>query len=139
MTKISRTIEVAVPAAKLWQVMDMRKWSQISSIFSEVRFSGTDYQTGAEGVITAGPGNEKVNYHARIVALEPEKMLQYERTGGPLPGTSTWEIVSNGRGCELHYTNNYRDTLADAVQQSLIKTMDRFLHDLRDAAENGKA
>lgn len=136
MTKISRVIEVNVPAQSVWRVMDLRKWSEISKIFATVSVPADELKTGVEAEIVAGPGPEKINYRATITAVEPGRLLQYERSGGPLPGTSTYEIIENGNGCKLMYTNNYRDTLAEPVQESLSHTMERFLEDLRSAAEN---
>lgn len=137
MTRISRSIKVQADARTLWQFLDMRKWNEISNLFSEIDTSSQNLQVGDEARITAGPGVEKVNYTATIVALEPEKRLEYMRSGGPLPGKSEWEILPNGEGIEVAYHNTFNDQLAEPVKRSMEQTMERFLGDLKLAVENG--
>jgi hypothetical protein len=137
MTKISRSIDVHVDPGTLWQYMDMRKWSEISSIFTKVDLSSTEMKVGGEANIIAGPGDEKVNYIAKITACEPGQKLEYFRTGGPLPGKSEWSIAANHSGSEIRFMNTFDDPLPEPVKHSMIATMDRFLGDLKIAVENG--
>lgn len=137
MTTISRILELHTPANVAWQYMDVRKWPEISEIFRTVTLSTRELQQGAEAEIIAGPGQEKVNYTAKITACEPGNLLEYERSGGPLPGKSTWKIVPNGNGCRLEYTNTYQHDLPAPVKDALAHAMDRFLQDLKSAVEAG--
>lgn len=116
--------------------MDMRKWTQFSTVFSSVKLSTPEMQVGGKVDIVAGPGTEKVHYTATITALDPEKLLQYTRAGGPLPGTSEWKVTATKYGSELHYTNTYNHELAEPVKKSLSHAMERLLQDIRTAAEN---
>ena len=137
MTKISRSVSVRVDPNTLWNYMDMRKWSDISSIFTKIDLNTAVMEVGGEAKITAGPGNEKVNYVAKITEMEPAKRLAYSRHGGPLPGKSEWEIqpIQNG-STMVHYNNTFEHSLPEAVVKSMESTMEKFLHDLKAAVES---
>lgn len=136
MTKISRSIEMQVDPNKVWEFMDMRKWSQISTIFKKVDLSSTEMKVGETALITAGPGEEIVNYSAKITTFEPAKKLAYFRSGGPLPGKSEWQIMANGSGSKVSFENTFQDQLPEPVKKSMEQTMERFLSDMKSAAEN---
>lgn len=136
MTKITRSVSVPVDPTTLWNYMDMRRWCEISSIFTKVDLSNGKMEVGGEAKITAGPGDEKVNYTARITVLEPGRRLAYARSGGPLPGRSEWEIQPNHQGATISYHNTFDHTLPDPVVKSMESTMERFLGDLKAAVES---
>lgn len=137
MTQISRSIHIQVDPGTVWHFMDMRKWTEFSDLFADVKMSSPELKVGEEIRITAGPGDEKVNYTAKITVFEPAKKLEYSRTGGPLPGKSEWHISSNGSGSEVHFNNIFQDPLPEPVVKSMELTMDNFLGDLKNAVENG--
>ena len=118
--------------------MDCRKWPDISTIFKSVTAEGKRLNKGSRVDVVAGPGSEKVHYTATIVDLQDEARLAYERTGGPLPGDSVWELESHNGSTKIHYKNTYLHTLAKPVETSLAHSMERFLDDLQKAAEDDK-
>lgn len=136
MTTISRKITVRSDAKTLWEFMNMRRWSEFSTLFTKIDYPNSSMQVGDEAKITAGPGTEKVNYTARITVLDPGKRLEYLRTGGPLPGKSAWEISPNPGSCEINYSNTFEHELPDPVKKSMGNAMERFLADLKLAVEN---
>ena len=143
MTEIKRLIKVKADAQTIWQLMDMRKWTEFSQIFTEIQYPTGEMQVGQKAKITAGPGEVKVNYTATITELEPEKRLKYERSGGPLPGTSEWQLKARNDLSEISYNNTFFHELAEPVKISMAQTMDKFLAEIRDTAEkmtngNGK-
>ena len=139
MTKISRSIETRVDPMTIWELLDMRKWTAISTIFEKVDLPSREMKVGEIASITAGAGEEKVRYLAEITALEQEQRLEYSRTGGPLPGKSQWQIVKNGAGSIVSFENTFHDPLPEPVKKSMEATMDKFLSDIKLAAENGTA
>ncbi|MFQ5630631.1 MAG: SRPBCC family protein [bacterium] len=137
MTKITRNISMQADPDTVWEFMDMRKWSEISDIFAKIDLSSPEMKVGEEVNIVAGPGEEKVHYIAKITACEPCQRLEYSRIGGPLPGKSEWQISANHTGSELHFENTFNDPLPASVKKSMEMTMDKFLSEMKAAAENG--
>lgn len=137
MTKINRNISLQVDPDTVWEFMDMRKWAEISNIFAKIDLSSNEMKVGEEARIVAGPGEEKVQYTAKITACEPSHRLEYFRTGGPLPGKSEWQISENHNGSEVHFANTFDDPLPIPVKKSMELTMDKFLNDMKMAVENG--
>ncbi|MCA9742512.1 MAG: SRPBCC family protein [Deferribacteres bacterium] len=135
MTKISRSIEMRVDPDTVWEFMDMRKWTQFSEIFKKIDLSSAEMKVGEIATITAGPGSEDVRYSAQITAFEPMKKLAYSRSGGPLPGKSEWQILANGTGSKVSFENTFRDPLPEPVEKSMASTMEKFLSDMKSAAE----
>jgi len=134
MTTLTRSVEVSIIPEIVWEIMDMRRWPDISNIFTEVTSTDTAMTEGAKLTILAGPGEEKVRYSSEIIAYDAPRHLSYKRSGGPLPGTSDWHLRPTARGTMLTYTNNYDDDLAPAVQASICRAMEKFLDDLALAA-----
>ena len=79
----------------------------------------------------------KVNDTEKITELQPGSLMEYMRSGGPLPGKSIWKISANSSGSEVEYTNTYSHALAAPVQQALTHAMEHFLNDMRAAIEQG--
>lgn len=135
MTALTRSVEVLLLPEILWGMMDMRRWPEISNIFSGVTFVDASMTTGAKLSILAGPGEEKVRYTAEITAYEAPRRLSYKRIGGPLPGDSDWHLRPTARGTMITYTNNYDDDLAPQVQAAICRAMEKFLDDMTLAAQ----
>lgn len=135
MTELTRSTEVLRPPEKVWEVMDMRRWPEISPIFAEVSPANAELAAGTVLTIVAGPGEEKVHYTAEITALEAPRRLSYRRSGGPLPGLSDWHLTPTARGTMITYANKYDHDLAPPVQASICRAMERFLDELRRVAE----
>ncbi len=138
MTKIDREISIASSPEQIWPWMDILKWPEFSDIFTEVSLDNGNVALGAKAQITAGPGEEKVNYSAQITAFQPSKKLAYSRSGGPLPGDSEWEILPAENGSTVIYRNSFDHALAEPVKESMAKTMERFLAQIKKVAENSQ-
>jgi carbon monoxide dehydrogenase subunit G len=139
MSMLKERVEIKKTIAEVWPYLDLRRWPKISPIFQQVEAQSDSMQAGARFIVTAGPGETKVQYNVEIVAYD-ESMgsLIYKRTGGPLPGTSEWLLTKSANGTRVDYTNLYQHDLASPVLSSISRAMIRFLNDLRDAVENRK-
>jgi hypothetical protein len=135
MTTLTRSVEVSIIPEIVWGMMDMRRWPEISNIFSEITPPEASITEGAQLFIVAGPGEEKVRYSAEITAWEAPRHLAYKRRGGPLPGASDWHLRPTARGTMLTYTNHYDQDLAPPVQASICRAMEKFLEDIARAAK----
>jgi uncharacterized protein YndB with AHSA1/START domain len=130
MTSLTRSVEILRAPEIVWEMMDMRRWPDISKIFSEITLTGSSIAEGARLSIVAGPGEEKVRYTAEITACEAPRRLSYKRTGGPLPGESEWHLTPSARGTMITYTNKYDHDLATPVQASICRAMEKFLEEM---------
>jgi len=130
MTSLARSIEILRTPEIAWEIMDMRRWPDISNIFSEVTSTETAMTRGVKLSIVAGPGEEKVRYTAVITVCEAPRRLSYKRTGGPLPGESEWHLTPSARGTMITYTNKYDHDLAPPVQASICRAMEKFLEEM---------
>lgn len=130
MTSLTRSIEILRMPEIVWGLMDMRRWPDISNIFSEVASTGASMTRGVKLSIVAGPGEEKVHYTAEITECEAPRRLYYKRTGGPLPGVSEWHLTPSARGTMITYTNKYDHDLAPPVQASICRAMEKFLEEM---------
>ena len=93
-------------------------------------------QTGAQFVVTAGPGEAKVQYNVEVIVCDQNLgRLVYKRTGGPLPGTSEWSLLGTPNGTKVIYTNHYQHDLTSTVLSSITRAMERFLNDLKNVVE----
>jgi len=135
MTELTRSVEVLRPPEIVWEVMDMRRWPDISKIFSEIMPANAPITEGANLTIVAGPGEEKVRYAAEITAWEAPRRLSYRRSGGPLPGSSDWHLTPTARGTMITYANKYDHDLAPPVQASICRAMEKFLEELQRVAQ----
>jgi hypothetical protein len=131
MTELTRSIEILRPPEIVWEIMDMRRWPDISAIFSEVTPNEQPLAEGAILTIVAGPGEEKVRYSVEITAFDALRRLAYLRRGGPLPGNSEWHLTPTARGTMVTYANKYDHDLAAPVQASISRAMERFLDELQ--------
>ncbi|MCI0698182.1 SRPBCC family protein [candidate division KSB1 bacterium] len=136
MSMLKERIEIKKPLSEVWRFLDLQRWPEISSIFQHVEAKDSSMQAGSRFIVTAGPGETKVQYNVEIVACD-ESMgrLVYKRTGGPLPGTSEWVLTSSATGTKIEYTNHYQHDLNSTVLSSISRAMIRFLNDLRAEAE----
>ncbi len=136
MSMLKERIEIKKPLSEVWRFLDLQRWPEISSIFQQVESLDGSMQVGSRFIITAGPGEAKVQYNVEIVACD-ESMgrLIYKRTGGPLPGTSEWLLTSSAASTKVDYTNHYNPDLPSPVLSSISRAMVRFLNDLRAAVE----
>jgi uncharacterized membrane protein len=136
MSMLKERIEVSKPISEVWRFLDLRRWPEISSIFQHVEAQDGSMQAGSRFIVTAGPGETKVQYNVEIVAYD-ESMgrLVYKRTAGPLPGTSEWSLTKSATGTKIDYTNHYQHDLASPALSSISRAMIRFLNDLREAIE----
>jgi len=130
MISLTRSIEILRTPEIAWELMDMRRWPDISNIFSEVTPTETSMTRGVKLSIVAGPGEEKVHYTAEITVCEAPRRLSYKRTGGPLPGESEWHLTPSARGTMITYTNKYDHDLAPPVQASICRAMEKFLEEM---------
>jgi uncharacterized protein YndB with AHSA1/START domain len=135
MTELSRSVEISRPPEIVWEVMDMRRWPEISRIFDEVSTDAAALTTGTMLTIIAGPGEEKVRYTAEITAYEAPRRLSYRRSGGPLPGSSDWHLTPTARGTMITYANKYDHDLELPAQASICRAMERFLEELQRVAQ----
>jgi uncharacterized membrane protein len=136
MSMLKERIEIKKPIAEVWRYLDLRRWPEISSIFQHVEAQNDSMQVGARFIVTAGPGETKVQYSVEIITCDEQMgRLAYNRTGGPLPGTSEWTLISSPAGTKIDYTNHYKHDLASPVLSSISRAMIRFLNDLRTAVE----
>jgi carbon monoxide dehydrogenase subunit G len=136
MSMLKERIEIKKPIEEVWQYLDLRRWPKISPIFQHVEAQDEAMQVGARFLVTAGPGETKVQYHVEIVACDESLgRLVYKRTGGPLPGTSEWSLSKSANGTRVDYTNHYQHDLASPALSSISRAMIRFLDDLRQAIE----
>lgn len=136
MSMLKERIEIKKPTSEVWRYLDLTRWPEISPIFQQVESLDGSMEVGSRFVVTAGPGEAKVQYHVEIVAYD-ESMgrLAYKRTGGPLPGTSEWILTAGATGAKVEYTNYYQHDLTSTVLSSISRAMIRFLNDLREAIE----
>jgi len=136
MSMLKERLEIKKPISEVWRYLDLRRWPEISSIFQQVQAQDDSMQVGTRFMVTAGPGETKVQYNVEIVVYD-ESMgrLVYNRTGGPLPGTSEWTLIASPSGTRIDYTNHYKHDLASPVLSSISRAMVRFLNDLRLAVE----
>ncbi len=130
MTSLTRSVEIFRLPEIVWEVMDMRRWPDISNIFTEVVSNNTPITAGVKLTIVAGPGEEKVRYTAEITECEAPRRLAYKRTGGPLPGESDWHLTPTARGTMITYTNKYEHDLPPPVQASICRAMEKFLEEM---------
>ncbi len=136
MSMLKETIEIKKPADKVWHYLDIAQWPEVSPIFKEVEIVQGPLQPGAQFVVTAGPGEEKVTYNIEVIVCdEALGRLVYKRTGGPLPGTSEWSLLNTPTGTKVIYTNHYKDDLNSNALSSLTRAMERFLSDLKKLVE----
>jgi carbon monoxide dehydrogenase subunit G len=136
MSMLKERIEIKKPVSEVWRYLNLARWPEISPIFQQVESLDDSMQVGSRFMVTAGPGESKVQYNVEIVACD-ESMgrLVYKRTGGPLPGTSEWILTSSATGTRVDYTNYYQHDLTSTVLSSISRAMIRFLNDLREAIE----
>lgn len=140
MSMLKEFIEIKRPIADVWPYLDIARWPNVSQIFQEVEPQQAEMQTGAQYIVTAGPGEEKVKYNVEIVAYDQALgRLVYKRTGGPLPGTSEWSLATTPLGTRVVYTNHYQHDLNSNSLSSIMRAMERFLSDLRNAVENSSS
>ncbi len=140
MSMLKESIEIKRPIAEVWPYLDIARWPKVSPIFHEVEPQGAAMQAGAQYIVTAGPGEEKVKYNVEIVAYDQALgRLVYKRTGGPLPGTSEWSLAATPAGTRVIYTNHYLHDLNSNSLSSIMRAMERFLGDLRNAVENSSS
>ncbi|HHL72846.1 MAG TPA: hypothetical protein ENJ29_10060 [Bacteroidetes bacterium] len=137
MTEIAKTIELPIAPEQFWPLLDMREWPRISGLIEQAEPGSKRLKVGCTIRIVAGPGEEKVHYDAKITELVEAEKLAYERRGGPLPGTSKWQIDRTDTGCRVEYRNQFLHTLAEPIVESMTRTMEHFLSDLEQAARNG--
>jgi len=136
MSMLKERIEIKKPIEEVWRYLDLRRWPKISQIFQHVEAQDEAMQVGARFLVTAGPGETKVQYNVEIVAFDESLgRLVYKRTGGPLPGTSEWSLTKSATGTRVDYTNHYQHDLASPALSSISRAMVRFLDDLRQAIE----
>lgn len=136
MSMLKERIEISQPIAEVWKYLDLRRWPKISKIFQQVESQDETMQAGAHFNVTAGPGEATVQYSVEIITYDESLgRLVYKRTGGPLPGTSEWTLTKTATGTRIDYTNYYQHDLASPVLSSILRTMVRFLADLREAIE----
>lgn len=137
MSMLKESIEIKRPLAEVWPYLDIAHWPKVSPIFQEVEPLDDTMKTGARYIVTAGPGEAKVKYNLEVVACDQSLgRLVYKRTGGPLPGTSEWSLATTPSGTRVVYTNYYQHDLNSTVLSSIMRAMERFLNDLRNAVEN---
>ena len=135
MTDLTRSVEILRPPEIVWEVMNMRRWPEISNIFDEVSTDNAALAAGTVLSIVAGPGEEKVRYTAEITAYEAPRRLSYHRGGGPLPGSSDWHLTPTARGTMITYANKYDHDLEPPVQVSICRAMEKFLDELQRVAQ----
>ena len=139
MSMLREMIDINKPKSEVWKFMDLARWPDVTTIFSKVVPEQEAISQGAKFLVTAGPGEEKVKYSVEVTAYDEEQgKLAYERTGGPLPGTSEWVLTSIPTGTRLVYTNHYQHDLNSAVLSSIVRAMERFMEDLRHAIESAE-
>jgi len=139
MSMLKETIEIKKTAAEIWRYLDIAQWPQVSPIFQEVEILEGPMRAGAQFLVTAGPGEAKVQYNVEVVVCDQEMgRLVYKRTGGPLPGTSEWSLLSTPNGTKVIYTNHYQHDLNSTILSSITRAMERFLDDLKKVMEGEK-
>jgi len=137
MSMLKEIIEIKKPVSEVWRYLNLSRWPEVSSIFQNVEPQDESMQVGSRYVVTAGPGETQVKYNVEIVTCEEKSgKLTYERTGGPLPGTSEWSLTPTATGTKVEYTNYYQHDLTSTVLSSITRAMERFLEDLRTAVES---
>ncbi len=140
MSMLKETIEIKKPAAEVWKYLDIAQWPEVSPIFQEVEGGAGAMQAGAQFVVTAGPGEARVQYNVEVVVCDQSLgRLVYKRSGGPLPGTSEWSLLNTPNGTKVIYTNHYQHDLNSTVLSSITRAMERFLNDLKNVVEGEKA
>lgn len=136
MSMLRERIEIKKPLSEVWRYLDLQRWPEISQIFQRVEAQSETMQVGARFVVTAGPGETKLQYNVEIVTYDQALgRLVYKRTGGYLPGTSEWVLTSVAAGTRIDYINYYQDDLPSPALSSISRAMVRFLNDLRAAIE----
>lgn len=137
MSMLKESIEIKRSIAEVWPYLDIARWPEVSRIFQDVESQEAGMHSGAQYIVTAGPGEETVKYNVEVIAYDQELgRLVYKRTGGPLPGTSEWSLAATPLGTRVVYTNHYQHDLNSNALSSIMRAMERFLSDLRNAVEN---
>lgn len=136
MSMLKEMIEIRKPAAEVWQYLDIAQWPKVSPIFQEVEIVEGPMKSGAQFMVTAGPGEARVQYNIEVMICDQALgRLVYKRTGGPLPGTSEWSLLNTPNGTKVIYTNHYQHDLNSTVLSSISRAMERFLSDLKNLVE----
>ncbi|MDZ7292880.1 MAG: SRPBCC family protein [candidate division KSB1 bacterium] len=134
MSMLKERIVIMKPVSEVWRYLDLRRWPEISSIFQRVEAQDGSMQVGSRFIVTASPGETKVQYEI-LTYDEDMGRLVYKRTGGSLPGKSEWCLTASTAGTKIEYTNYYQQDLNSTMLSSISRVMVRFLNDLREAIE----
>ena len=136
MTVIHCSIKIGAPAASIWHFFDIRRWPEISDVFSLVSIYTKILRLKTKAEVESRLSRLKINYTITISEWEENEKLAFKRFDGPLPGDSRFILTAIDGGTIIEYDSRFLHNLSDALQREIAAVMQEFLNDLKCAAES---